>query len=76
MSAVRGFREAHPLGSGTRSVKVALLIACRHKVSRPIKRSESLDSFYKIKLDVTRNKRYFDVSRVLWTCILLLALLT
>ena len=28
-------------------------------------RSESLDSFYRIKLDVTRNKSYLDVSRVL-----------
>ena len=47
-------------------IKVALVIACRYKLSRPIKadkKSESLDRFY-IKLDVTRNssnKSYLDV---------------
>jgi hypothetical protein len=29
------------------------------------KRSESLDRFYRIKLDVTRNESYLDVSRIL-----------
>jgi hypothetical protein len=39
-------------------IKVALLIACRYQLSRPIK--ESLDRFY-VKLDVTRNNSYLDV---------------
>ena len=49
-------------------IKVDLLIACRYKLSRPVKadkRSEGLDRFYTYKLDVTRNKSYLDVYIIL-----------
>ena len=41
-------------------IKVALLIACWYKRSRPIKDPKDLDRFC-IKLYVTRNKSYLDV---------------
>ena len=42
--------------------RVALLIRVAvHTLSRADERSESLDSFYGLKLEVTRNKSYLDV---------------
>jgi hypothetical protein len=41
-------------------IKVALLIACRYKLSRLMKDRKNLDRFCK-RLDVTRNKSCLDV---------------
>jgi hypothetical protein len=40
----RRLREAHPLGS-VEVVQVGLLIACRYKLSRPIKDQKVLTAF-------------------------------
>jgi len=37
----------------------------QHLFVKGDERLESLDSFYKMKLDVMRNKSYLDVSRIL-----------
>lgn len=52
-------------GRTERRVEVALLICVAAHAIKTDRRSESLDSFYKIRLYVTRNKSYLDVRNAL-----------